>query len=78
VNFSFEFSFDFPWIFPWIFLWMLPWIAPDRFPEAVAAGARRSNRCYEPAGMGLAVSIPDEAFIMLPRERYHDFVIVPF
>jgi hypothetical protein len=54
---------------------MFPWIAPERFPEAVAAGARRSNRCYEPARMGLAVSIPDEAFIMLPRERYHDFVI---
>jgi hypothetical protein len=54
---------------------MFPWIVPDRFPEAVAAGARRSNRCYEPAGMGLAVSIPDEAFIMRPRERYHDFVI---
>ena len=54
---------------------MFAWIAPDRFPEAVAAGARRSNRCYEPAGMGLAVSIPDEAFIMRRGMRYHDFVI---
>ena len=75
MNFSFDFSFD----FSLDFLWMFRWIVPDRFPEAVAAGARRSNRCYEPARMGLAVSIPDEAFIMLPRDalsRLRDSVVL--
>jgi hypothetical protein len=45
-HFLSDFSFAFPGSFP------------RRFPEAEAAGAGRRNRCYEPARMGLAVSIP--------------------